>query len=93
VQPILIALCSHRAVVGDGLVGEARQAMSRTLQAVDDFAKVTGGSATSERCPNARVAQRLPKGLAVAAQLLAADAGTQVVVVSASGFDTHANQT
>ena len=28
----------------------------------------------------------------MAAQLLAADAGTQMVVVSAGGFDTHANQ-
>ncbi|MCY7301104.1 MAG: DUF1501 domain-containing protein [Ilumatobacteraceae bacterium] len=77
---------------GADLAGMARHAFQRTVQAVTDFAEITGGSATSEDLPTREGGATLAEGLSVAAQLLAADAGTQMVVVSAGGFDTHANQ-
>lgn len=80
---------------GDGggdLAGLARHAFMRTVQAVDDFAEITGGASTSDELAGREGGATIVDGLAVAAQLIASDAGTQLVVVSASGFDTHANQ-
>ncbi len=77
---------------GEDLAGLARHAFQRTVQAVSDFAEITGGSATTDELPTREGGATIVDGLSVAAQLLAADAGTQMVVVSASGFDTHANQ-
>lgn len=82
------------AMAGGGadLVGMARHAFERTVRAVTDFADITGGSASSDELPTREGGATIADGLSVAAQLLAADAGTQMVVVSAGGFDTHANQ-
>ncbi len=82
------------AMGGDGtdLAGRARHAFQRTVQAVTDFAAITGGSETSDELPTREGGATIAEGLSVAAQLLAADAGTHLVVVSAGGFDTHANQ-
>ena len=82
------------AMGGDGsdLAGMARHAFQRTVAAVDDFAAITGGAAKADELPNREGGATIVDGLSVAAQLLAADAGTQLVVVSAGGFDTHANQ-
>jgi len=80
---------------GDGgadLAGLARHAFTRTVQAVDDFAEITGGESTSDELAGREGGATISDGLSVAAQLLASDAGAQLVVVSASGFDTHANQ-
>ena len=77
---------------GSDLAGMARHAFQRTVRAVTDFAEITGGSATSEQPPNREGGATIVDGLSVAAQLLAADGGTKMVVVSAGGFDTHANQ-
>ncbi len=80
---------------GDGgadLAGLARHAFTRTVQAVDDFAEITGGESTSDELAGREGGANIADGLSVAAQLLASDAGAQLVVVSASGFDTHANQ-
>nr|MBP7891199.1 DUF1501 domain-containing protein [Ilumatobacteraceae bacterium] len=77
---------------GDDLAGIARHAFQRTVQAVTDFAEITGRATTSDDLPTREGGATIAEGLSVAAQLLAADAGTQLVVVSASGFDTHANQ-
>lgn len=77
---------------GDDLAGLARHAFQRTIAAVDSFAEITGSAATSDELPGREGGATITDGLAVAAQLLTADAGTQVVVVSASGFDTHSNQ-
>jgi uncharacterized protein (DUF1501 family) len=77
---------------GDDLAGLARHAFQRTVKAVTDFAAITGGSDTSDELPTREGGATIADGLSVAADLLAADAGTQIVVVSASGFDTHANQ-
>ena len=74
------------------LAAAARHAFHRTVQAVNDFSAVTGGDATDDELPEREGGATITAGLAVAAQLLAADVGTQLVVVSASGFDTHANQ-
>jgi len=77
---------------GSDLAGQARHAFSRTVQAVDDFAEITGGEATSDELAGREGGASIADGLATAAQLLASDAGAQLVVVSASGFDTHAGQ-
>lgn len=74
------------------LAGAARHAFQRTVRAVEDFSAVTGGEPTSDELPDREGGSTLATGLAVAAQLLASDIGTQLVVVSAGGFDTHANQ-
>jgi len=82
------------AMGGDGndLVGMARHALRRTVQAVEEFAEITGGSATADELPTREGGATIADGLEVAAQMLAADVGTQLVVVSAGGFDTHAGQ-
>ena len=77
---------------GSDLAGQARHAFSRTVQAVDDFAEITGGEATGDELAGREGGASIADGLATAAQLLASDAGAQLVVVSASGFDTHADQ-
>ncbi|MDO8390676.1 MAG: DUF1501 domain-containing protein [Actinomycetota bacterium] len=78
---------------GDGsLAGQLRTAYTRAVAAVDEFAAITGTTASSNELPTREGGATIAEGLGVAAQLLAADAGTRVVVVSASGFDTHANQ-
>lgn len=77
---------------GTDLAGMARHAFQRTVRAVNDFAEITGGEAMSDELPTREGGATIVDGLDVAAQLLAADAGTQMVVVSAGGFDTHANQ-
>ena len=77
---------------GSDLAGQARHAFLRTVQAVDDFAEITGGESTSDELAGREGGASIAGGLATAAQLLASDAGAQLVVVSASGFDTHADQ-
>ena len=77
---------------GDDLVGMARHALRRTVQAVEEFAALTGGSATSDELPTREGGATITEGLEVAAQMLTSDVGTQLVVVSAGGFDTHAGQ-
>jgi uncharacterized protein (DUF1501 family) len=83
------------SAMGDGgtdLAGITRHAFQRTVQAVNDFAAITGGAATADELPTREGGATIVDGLSVAAQLLAADADTHMVVVSAGGFDTHANQ-
>ncbi|MEO5724935.1 MAG: DUF1501 domain-containing protein [Ilumatobacteraceae bacterium] len=76
------------------LVALAQHSFARTVGAVADFDKAmkspdaTGDTTDSEREGGAT----LVGGLDLAAKLLVSDAGTQIVVVSASGFDTHSNQ-
>ncbi len=77
---------------GDDLAGLARHAFQRTVQAVADFAELTGGDAVADDLPTREGGASITEGLDVAAQMLAADVGTQLVVVSAGGFDTHAGQ-
>jgi len=83
------------AAMGEGgsdLAGLARHAFQRTITAVNAFAEITDSKATTDDLPSREGDATITAGLAVAAQLLLADAGTQIVVVSASGFDTHSNQ-
>jgi uncharacterized protein (DUF1501 family) len=73
-------------------IAELGSEFLRTVQAVDEFAEITGGEATSDELPGREGGATIAEGLSIASQLLASDAGAQLVVVSASGFDTHANQ-
>lgn len=92
IDPEWIAALSSGADVGSDLISQARHAYVRTVEAVDDFAEITGGEATSDELAGREGGATIADGLATAAQLLASDAGAQLVVVSAGGFDTHANQ-
>jgi uncharacterized protein (DUF1501 family) len=71
-----------------------QHAYERAVAAVTDFADVAGTSPSTDvnDVPTREGGATLADGLALAATLLAADVGTQIVVVSASGFDTHAGQ-
>lgn len=91
VEPEWIKALGDEPAAAD-LDAAARHAFHRTLEAVDDFSVVTGGEPTDDELPDREGGSTIAAGLAVAAQLLAADVGTQLVVVSAGGFDTHANQ-
>ena len=76
----------------DTVTALAQRAFARTVDAVADFAEITGADPAAEDLPDREGDASISAGLAVAAQLLGGDVGAQVVVVSASGFDTHANQ-
>lgn len=91
------------ALAGDGDPGSGsdlsaamRDAYRRAASAVEDFAAVASGvdedAGEVELLPSREGAVSLGEGLAIAAELLSADVGTQFVVVSASGFDTHSGQ-
>ena len=92
IDPEWIAALSSGQDDGTDLVSQARHAYLRTVQAVDDFAEITGGEATSDQLAGRDGGASIADGLATAAQLFSSDAGAQLVVVSASGFDTHADQ-
>ncbi len=77
---------------GEGLVGAARHAYGRAVDAVVDFAALSGAPVSSDDLPEREGGATIAGGLAVAAQMLAGDVGTQIVVVSAGGFDTHSQQ-
>lgn len=83
-------------VVGGGLRAASQRAVSTAVGVLDRL-----GDADLDRAlPPAPadsgtgeyVAGDVTTGLQVAANLIAADLGTQVIVVNAGGFDTHANQ-
>ncbi|MBI4932286.1 MAG: DUF1501 domain-containing protein [Actinobacteria bacterium] len=76
---------------GDDLTSAVRHAFARTVDAVADLGRITAEEDTDE-IPEREGGATIVNGLALAAELLAGDVGTQVVVVSASGFDTHAGQ-
>jgi uncharacterized protein (DUF1501 family) len=79
---------------GDAIVAAAQAALARTVDAVGDFAALTGGapSAATGDPPTREGGATIADGLATAARLITGDVGTRIVVVSAGGFDTHANQ-
>jgi uncharacterized protein (DUF1501 family) len=102
----LAAMASPRS--SDPLRAAAQAALARSVVAVDDFAHSLQGDTTtdatigatagttSDTTPPAEQQREggvtLADGLATAAKLIANDPNTRIVVVSASGFDTHANQ-
>lgn len=94
IQPQSIVALAAAGDEGDdgALAAQMRGAFGRTAQAVAEFAEVTGTSPDGDELPAREGAASLADGLAVAAQLLASDVGTELVVVSASGFDTHSGQ-
>lgn len=78
---------------GGDLAARLRSSYRRAVDAVDDFAVVTGGAPATDDLPQREGAATIAEGLAIAAELLASDVGTELMVVSASGFDTHSGQT
>jgi uncharacterized protein (DUF1501 family) len=87
----------------DPLMAAAQAATARAVAAVQAFGALdepaptttppSGTPGTAETDPPAREGgSSLADGLATAAQLVTGDVGARIVVVSAAGFDTHANQ-
>ena len=67
------------------LLAQAQSAVSAATRAVGLLASAPASSAAADTGP-------ITDGLATTAALIAMDLGTRVFLVSATGFDTHANQ-
>jgi uncharacterized protein (DUF1501 family) len=74
------------------LVAAAQHAFARAVDAVTDFDAAMKSTQDDAGDDDREGGATIAGGLALAARLLAADVGTQIVVVSASGFDTHSGQ-
>ena len=74
------------------LAGRYRQSLATALEAMEDFAGLVTEAEDSADLPEFAGGNPISDGLATAAALLAADVGARIVVVSASGFDTHSGQ-
>jgi uncharacterized protein (DUF1501 family) len=85
-------------VSSDPLRAAAQTALSRSVAAVNSFADslgapaAAGGDTTQPADQQREGGATLTDGLATAAKLITSNTQTRIVVVSASGFDTHANQ-
>lgn len=83
-------------VAGGGLRATAQRAVSTAVRVMDrlDDADLERAlpAAPADAGAGEYVAGDVTSGLQVAANLIAANLGTQVIVVNAGGFDTHANQ-
>jgi uncharacterized protein (DUF1501 family) len=89
------AFAATAAPVGDDpLLAAAQAAVANATRAVDVLgAAQSGGNAVEGDAPTTSDAGGpLTDGLAAAANLIGMDIGARVLLVSASGFDTHANQ-
>ena len=78
----------------DPLQAAAQNALSRSIAAVNSFADVLNNADDTDQ-PAAQDREgggNLSDGLATAAKLITENPNTRIVVVSAAGFDTHANQ-
>jgi uncharacterized protein (DUF1501 family) len=93
-ESLLVAMTDPLS--GDPLRAAAEAALARSVAAVGDFSKsVNGGAGTDTTQPEEQQREggaNLADGLATAAKLITNNPNTRIVVVSASGFDTHANQ-
>ncbi len=91
---LLIAMTDP--VSSDPLRAAAQGALARSVAAVHDFSKSVAGGAGADTAQPAEQQREggatLAEGLATAAKLITNNSNTRIVVVSASGFDTHANQ-
>ena len=76
------------------LMAAAQGATARAVEAVEAFADLAGvdPAEADEPAPAREGGSTLADGLATAARMITGDVGARIVVVSAGGFDTHANQ-
>lgn len=74
------------------LAGQYRQSLATALEAMEDFAGLVTEAEDTADLPDFAGGNPISDGLATAAALLTADVGARLVVVSASGFDTHSGQ-
>jgi uncharacterized protein (DUF1501 family) len=86
-------------VSGNDVFAAAQQAFPDTVEAIDVLQKVraqsaaqTGGTTTAPNAPARNGAQGATALLQSAAGIIEQDIGTQVILVSVNGFDTHADQ-
>jgi uncharacterized protein (DUF1501 family) len=76
----------------DPLVSQAQTSVTAALRAVDVLSKAGADTAVEGDPPGTEPTGPLTSGLSAAANLIDLDLGTRVLLVSAAGFDTHANQ-
>jgi uncharacterized protein (DUF1501 family) len=76
----------------DPLAAQAQTSITAALRAVDVLSKAGANTAVEGDDPDAGPAGPLASGLGAAANIIDLDLGTRVLLVSASGFDTHADQ-
>lgn len=76
---------------GGGFDSAARRAMTRAVDTVAAFEGLVDG-ASGDEITDREGGATIAGGMDVAARLLTGDVGARLVVVSASGFDTHAGQ-
>ncbi len=74
------------------LLAGAQDAVGATLRAVDVLGKVQDETSVEGDDPSNAKAGPISSALAAAASIIDLDLGTRVVLVSGTGFDTHANQ-
>jgi uncharacterized protein (DUF1501 family) len=81
-------------LASDPVVAAAQRAVTRAIDAVAEFGRVVGdvGATDGGFGGGGAATGAISTGLAIAAQLIAGAPATRVVIVTAGGFDTHANQ-
>jgi uncharacterized protein (DUF1501 family) len=74
----------------DPIVAAAQRAFLRSVDAVGEFERIVTAPSTAGGLDAGTTA--VTTGLSVAAELIAGSPGTRVVIVTTTGYDTHANQ-
>ncbi len=77
----------------DTLLAQAQAAVPAALRAVDVLSKASQDTSVEGDDPDPAATGPITSGLEAAANLIDLDLGARVLLVSAAGFDTHANQT
>jgi uncharacterized protein (DUF1501 family) len=76
----------------DPLEAQAQQSVTAAIRAVDVLSKAGADTPVEGDDPDSAAAGPITTGLGAAANLIDLDIGTRVLLVSATGFDTHAAQ-
>jgi uncharacterized protein (DUF1501 family) len=76
----------------DPLAVQAQTSVTAALRAVDVLSKAGADTTVEGDPPGTEPTGPLSSGLSAAANLIDLDLGTRVLLVSGTGFDTHANQ-
>jgi uncharacterized protein (DUF1501 family) len=76
----------------DPLAAQSQTSVTAALRAVDVLSKAVAATPVEGDDPDAGKSGPLTSGLSAAANLIDLDLGSRVLLVSATGFDTHANQ-
>jgi len=90
---VVDAFAATASPLDDGeLLAAAQRVIPATLEAVTVLDQASARSARAGAAPQAGVYDQFTPLLETAARIVELDVGTEVIVVGASGFDTHARQ-